>query len=473
MIQGYAARDSVAVGESLWLHVSCDSSRFRVDFLRQGETLVRVGGSGWLEGCAATAPTHPDGTRGRADPAVDWAWPGYEFVVTADWKPGIYVAELHEAAASGHRVTIPDRQVFIVRPRYPGTLSPILYKVATFTGHAYNASDRGSSLYEKPVYVAHGVAGRPFGHKVSMRRPGDLRHFAAWDAPFVGWLERNGYDVEFCADLDVHEDPQLLDVYRLVLSVGHDEYWSERMRNGVEAFVRGGGNVAFLGANTCWWRIHLTDENTAFVSDTDHLVGDAFPHLPATDQWWTPKPDGVGRPENSLTGVSFRNGGVWPYWYTDDDRPVLGFTVQHAAHWVYEGTGLRDGSGGGCADVLGAGVALVGYECDGSAYDRDQRGVARANGRDGSPGSFLILGIAVLDPIDADFYAQRPGAWLCTSREVGLVSPRAATMGIYTAGGTVFCAATTNWPVILGQDADANVARITRNVLNRLALRGA
>lgn len=482
VIQGYLDQESVVEGGKLSLHVSTDAMFFRVDFYRLGADLTFVDSSVWHTGVASPPPPHPDGIDTHASPAEDWNWPAYEFSIPAGWIPGIYVAALVEGHVDGTethalwydttKVSGFEKEFFIVRPASPGRYSSILYKKSTFTRHAYNRSDsaeheRASSLYENPVYVAAEGEGQPHGHKVSMHRPGGINDLAYWDAPFIGWLERNGYDVEFCTDLDLHENPELLSAYTLLLSVGHDEYWTRVMRTAVEDFVHSGGNVAFFSANTCWWRIHLTENNTAFVSHTDHQVGTSYPHLPATDLWWAPAPDGVGEPENSVTGVSFRNGGMWPGAWPGD-RPRSGFTVQHADHWVYEGTGLRDGSGGGTPDAFGVGVPLIGYECDGAAFTCDDDGVAHVSGVDGSPSTFLILGIAVLEPVNDDFHVPRAGHWNCPRREPGITSPRAATMGVYTANGTVFTAATTDWPVVVGQGSDKNVDRITRNVLNKL-----
>nr|WP_244943509.1 N,N-dimethylformamidase beta subunit family domain-containing protein [Streptomyces inhibens] len=481
VIEGYVDRESVIAGRNLTLHISTDADEFRVRFYRLGRELAFMAESGPFPGVYAPPPPHPDGVADHASPAVAWDWPRYGIPVPDDWPPGVYLAHfiegddrraravplLDDAGIEGH-----EREFFLVRPRHPGKNARILYKKSTFTRHAYNRSDRAdaqraSSLYDNPVHQ-EGGPGMPRGHRLSLHRPGGVIDLAYWDAPFIAWLERSGYDVEYCTDLDLHEDPELLTPYRLLLSVGHDEYWSADMRARVSAFVRGGGNVAFFSANTCWWRVHPVDGNTAFVSDTDHRVGEVYPHLPATDLWWPAPPDGVGEPENALTGVSFRNGGMWPGEWPGD-RPRAGYRVQHADHWVYEGTGLRDGSDGGPPDALGAGTALIGYECDGAAFVRDEDGIARASGVDGTPESFLILGIYLLDPVHDDFHHLKWGHWNCPEREPEITGPRAATMGLYTAGGTVFTAGTTDWPVVCGRELDAGVVRVTRNVLDRLA----
>jgi len=191
--------------------------------------------------------------------------------------------------------------------------------------------------------------------------------------------------------------------------------------------VTAGGNAAFFGGNTCWWRVVFHDDVT--------FSRVAFWHE-------------TGRPENTTIGVSFRNGGE----RDRDDFPVpVGYRVQHAGHWVYAGTGLRDG------DVFGDGPReyLIGYECDGAELDRADLEAGRPvcpTGRDGTPDGFTIL--AVGD-------TRGSGAW-------GFGNG-AATMGVFRRGGTVFNAATTDWARVLTAGATPAVERITRNVLDRLA----
>ena len=194
----------------------------------------------------------------------------------------------------------------------------------------------------------------------------------------------------------------------------------------------GSSNVAADGTTVCCEKF----PPGATGGDPDNLY-----HVP--DKWWEFKP------ENSLTGVSYRNGGG--HW--NGARSPIGYTVQRSDHWVLEGTGLSDG------DVLGAEQALVGYECDGAQFVRSRGDYARPTGIDGTPVDFEILGVAELP--------QEPlHGWRFSARADP--SPiRAATFGLYERGGTVFTASTTDWSRALTHNG--HVERITHNVISRLS----
>ncbi|HEX2300896.1 MAG TPA: N,N-dimethylformamidase beta subunit family domain-containing protein, partial [Pseudonocardiaceae bacterium] len=358
MIFGYAEQPSPRAGEALTLRVSTDAPRFRVEFYRFGAELVRHGGTGWLRG--EHAPLHlPFQDWGR--PGVDLhgrplaPWPAHRFEVPAGWRSGVYLAVLVEGDAQGRDWTDPDRStpdgreakaLFVVRPGPAGPRAPTLYKLPLLTYHAYNLIDGNG--YDRRTRLGHwclynmpepGDLPHPVPPGVGLHRPGggtgatpyDITNpdpfdptprqtFQHWDAHFVAWMERAGYAADYCTDVDLHRDGgELLTPYRLLVSVGHDEYWSDAMRDAVEGYARTGGNVAFFSGNTCWWRVVFHDDVT--------LSRVAFWHE-------------AGRPENTLTGVSFRNGGE----RDRNDLPMpVGYQVQHADHWAYEGTGLRDG----------------------------------------------------------------------------------------------------------------------------------
>ncbi len=358
MILGYAEQPSPRAGETVTLHVSTDAPQFRVEFYRYAGELVACGRSEWLTG--EHVPLHLPyqdwgmpgvGLRGEELPP----WPSHAFPVPGTWPSGVYVAVLVEGDGAGRDITRPDRStpdgreakaLFVVRPAISAPPAPVLYKLPVLTYFAYNlidgevydpATHRGHwCLYntprpnQVPIEVPSGVglhrAGGGTGatpYDIANFDPFDptpRQTFVHWDARFVAWLEREGYAVDYCTDVDLHRDGAgLLAPYRLLVSAGHDEYWSDAMRVAVEAHVARAGNVAFFGGNTCWWRVVFSDDVTF-----------------SREQFWHE----TGRPENTLIGVSFRNGGE----RDRDDHPApVGYRVQHADHWVYAGTGLHDG----------------------------------------------------------------------------------------------------------------------------------
>jgi hypothetical protein len=468
MIQGYVTPSSVSVGNKITIHTGAvkgehrnekgDISKFRTYFFRRGANWELKGKSDVWTADAATPPKTPAQDYAPDDAASDWKWPGVDFTIPRDWRSGAYVAVfVPEDGRSAPPANPDDKKYYFSRALFvinvadedPGTNATILYKIPLFTYCAYN-HEGNTSLYE----VAD-VDDPPRNFKVTLNRPGcgvggdpwdgggdaydstSVRNsFLHWDAPFISWLESNGYNVDYCTDLDIHENKDdFLKNYNLLLSVGHDEYWSAEKRSNLEAFVARGKNLAFFSGNTCWWKVSLCDGNTGF---TCNKVGDA-------DQWRNSP-----NPEAKLLGVTYANAGGW--W--DGERTKVGFTVQNSDHWVYSGTGLAEGA------TFGQEEAIVGFECDGAKLAKDRSGKFVPSHEDGCPSTFVILGVGQLD-----------GSWQGKGRER---RGEAATMGVWAdAGkGTIFAAPTTDWARVLNvggpTPARKVVDRITRNVLDRL-----
>ena len=89
-----------------------------------------------------------------------------------------------------------------------------------------------------------------------------MRSPAGWLYPYSGgyfnyeysmvrFLEREGYDVTYLSNLDVHQNPHALDRGKAFLSVGHDEYWSPAMRNQIEGARDRGMHIAIFSSDTC------------------------------------------------------------------------------------------------------------------------------------------------------------------------------------------------------------------------------
>lgn len=389
----------------------------------------------------------------RGLPDRDWGWPQAVFDVPDDWPSAAYLAVIvnegdpHTSVPPESADARSGQSLFVVRPAALAAHSPILYKVPLATYHAYNASGEGS-MYHTASFVPGTSTtvlttrrpGGGTGGEVSFPEAVDVYDISSpregvahWDVPMITWLEDESIAVDYCTDFDLHQDPDVLEGYHLLLSVGHDEYWSLPMREKAQRFVRQGGNIAFFSGNTSWWRIDLADNGdmTCVHPPVSHPLG---------ANWWRTTP------ENELTGVSYRQGGGW--W--QGARPPLGYTIQHAGHWAYHGLGLCSG------EDFGAEERLVGYECDGAVIERGPGGRLRADGTDGTPPDFTVLGTARL----GEGWQDRPAG-----------PAAAAVLGAYTDTGTVLTVGTTDWPRVLRQ-GNPTVAGVTRNVLTRLSQRG-
>ncbi|MCA9056750.1 MAG: hypothetical protein KDA75_23145, partial [Planctomycetaceae bacterium] len=159
----------------------------------------------------------------------------------------------------------------------------------------------------------------------------------------------------------------------------------------------------------------------------------------------------VDRPENQLTGVGFLWGGYHRSHGQFMDGPGA-YQVHRPDHWLFEGTDLKRDAQFGGKDTV------VGYECDGCEMTW-QDGLPFPTHKDGTPEGFTILATcpARWAPGDCYWYDRFP-----TDRT------GAAVLGIYTRGGTVVTAGSTDWAHGL-RGNDPAVVRITRNVLDRLS----
>jgi hypothetical protein len=445
MIQGYPEESSPFPGDTIVVRASTDAPWFRIDAYRQSETLKYVSSSGWLAGTFAADHRNEDdwGKDGIApDGNFAAGWAAFRYHVPGDWPSGVYILMFVEGDANQTpRSPLPDtsssdartgKAMIVVKNPQPGIISQVLYKVPLFTYQAYNAVG-GNSIYQRHDVHFHrpggGTGGTPwdawnFDPFDGTSSPRQV--FAHWDAPFIAWLESAGYRIDYCTDLDVHRDGMaLLANYALVLSVGHDEYYSEPMRHALETFRNAGGNIAFFSGNTCWWRAEFDQ------ADRLLMLGQQ------TIQNWS---GAVGRPEDSLTSVSYRNAGEG-----DQVRPRVGYTAQHTEQWPFEGTALHQGDGLGDRD------GIVGYECDGAPCAVPGPLPIEPtfnNLNDGTPSGLMILGTA-----DTNSFSGPQGN-------------HTATMGMYSQSGTIFTGATTDWPRVAV--VDQRVGRVTKNVIDRL-----
>ncbi|HEV3021749.1 MAG TPA: N,N-dimethylformamidase beta subunit family domain-containing protein [Pirellulales bacterium] len=299
-VEAYTDRLSYLSGEEVALHVSTSAGKYAVEVARLGAKRDVVWSKQELPGTAYPVPDDAS--------AQGCCWPvALKLPIPADWKTGYYAVRLSVTDRGGeftqrNRRTAEGEAFFVVRSAQPGTNAKILLQLATNT---YTAYDNWGGY---SVYAFHGHE-RVQGRRVSFLRP-PASQFATWELPFVQWAESAGYALDYAVNSDLEFHPELLKHYRLVLSVGHDEYWSSPMRDHLEAFIAARGNVTFFSGNTCCWQIRSEDHGTAFGCWKQAWKDDPFSkqgNLKLLSSLWSHHL--VGRPENQLTGVGFLFGG--------------------------------------------------------------------------------------------------------------------------------------------------------------------
>jgi hypothetical protein len=336
-ITGYASELSVLPGQAVQLHVAAPAgSSYRVLVYRLG-WYHGLGGRLLMcvPGCASSraavkqpAPTTPNPTTGL----FQAPWTVSDQVrIPARAVSGYYEFKLEVVSGpdTGAVGSIP----LIVRARPTARPSAILVQVPVNTWEAYNPWG-GKSLY------AYGTPSHAL--QVSFNRPFDEPEFQAMgtdlEIPWVRFLERGGYDVSYQTDADTDRDPASLLHHRLVFSIGHDEYWTERMR---DAFVhaRALGTNLMFGSNAALWRMR-------YAAGRRTILESRSPSVDGTGFFWD-----FGQPPCRLMGVQYKE-----YTQSALGSPASAYTVVGAASdpWL-AAAGLRPG------DVI---PGVVGYEWD-------------------------------------------------------------------------------------------------------------
>ena len=326
-LAGYASATSVVAGDTLGFHVSSDYSSLTLRFYRQcpdPELLLdRVGlvpenvpvpDSSWINGCQ---------------------WPTlFKLTIPPEWPSGLYQVELVPPGGG------PIKHVpFVVRGPSAAP-KPILILSAVNTYQAYNAFG-GKSLYD-----FNSPGGR--APRVTFDRPYDSHDGLGqpqFEVPFERWFERAGFTADYATDVDLALTPEILNGRRLLIIVGHSEYWTRSMYNAVETFVNSGGNAAFLGGNTCYWQVRYEDAGHTLVcykSNSDPMF---YQQIDLTTVTW--RGPLIRRPECILVGV------MYPYCGGTASDSIL-FARPYS--WVTEG--LEDQVGNRF------GPNVVGYEFD-------------------------------------------------------------------------------------------------------------
>jgi hypothetical protein len=218
-------------------------------------------------------------------------------------------------------------------------MASYVFQNSVTTWQAYNLWGSYSLYYGPAKGGGQNFADR--ARVVSFDRPYP-QNWASGAADFVGnelpllfQLERLGLDLTYWTDVDLHTRPQLLMNHRCLFSLGHDEYWSQPMRQAAAQANANGVNLAFLGANACYRQIRMEASSIGpnrlevcyKSASEDPLTGES-PELTTVN--WGQAP--VNQPESTLIGSMYQSVGA-----------KADTVVTDASSWFFDGCNLVDG----------------------------------------------------------------------------------------------------------------------------------
>ena len=74
--------------------------------------------------------------------------------------------------------------------------------------------------------------------------------FRYMEQPLVTLMEKQGLDINYLTDFDVHSNSQVFANTQTIIVGGHSEYWTEAMRSNFDSAVAQGKNLLVFGGNT-------------------------------------------------------------------------------------------------------------------------------------------------------------------------------------------------------------------------------
>ncbi len=446
---GYAWPKWVKAGDKAEFRVHSPEA-YKLSLWRYGWEKELVKKIGWFDEHwpDATRQITPDGDYTQT--GVQWnkfgyASPHHKQFVEGPERSGLYY--FHAKTESGRFFSFP----WIVAPKVPRARIAVL--ASNITWNAYNNFGGRSNYihpdrfpptptvnarlelkrYTDPAHLNYDTTRydplsfdrpEPINHIPEHVQAGDpiegraACHVAPAEWRLLAWMEREGFAYDFYAETQLHFGHLDLDRYRVLVLSTHPEYWSRTMYDAVKSWVfERGGRLVYFGGNGLNCEVEFTSPTACSYLNEDGR------RLAAPGSTFESRFHLRHESEANLLGVVYTDSGI---------MTAAPYQVIDARHWVFEGTGLKDGD-------------LFGREClhervpgGASGHETDKRSKS-------SPANTRLLA-----------RGRNPNAG---GAEMVIHEP--------PRGAAVFSAGSICWPssVLI----DAAVSRIAANVLRRFS----
>lgn len=172
------------------------------------------------------------------------------------------------------------------------------------------------------------------------------------------WLNENLFLnnlTNYVCDQDL-ENKSILDNSKLLIIVGHSEYWTRNARKNLDEFLLKGKNALIMSGNSFWWQIRFKNDNQQMIcyrSENDPIREGSL----KTIEWLNTE---LNYPIELTSGLNFKYGGYG----MKKDKGWDGFKVVNSEHPIFESTNLLNGSVIPCPSIEYDGFKFSGFSND-------------------------------------------------------------------------------------------------------------
>jgi hypothetical protein len=339
-IEGFANQNYTA-GGPVTLYVSTSAPSFSVTAYRMGYYGGKGGRRVWQ---SASIP-------GVAQPPCPLT-PGVNMVSCDNWSPSVTMDVTRAFVPGDYLLKLVGTgglQSYVLLTVWdPQSRAAYLVMGRTLTEEGWNTFG-GYSYYQGQGPCAPGSDTYPVCNRarvVSFDRPmstGDgASDFLSNEYPLVRWAEQHGLDVTYATDVTVDEHPTMVLQHRALLSLGHDETWTNGDRLAALAAQADGVNIVFFGAAAVLRHSRLQAspfgpdrEEVDYRDSTEDPLAQGGDPMAVTGNTWSSPPSSWS--EIPLTGQIYSG-------YLEPGAAPVPLIVWNGSSWLFRGTGLGDGS---------------------------------------------------------------------------------------------------------------------------------
>ncbi|MEI6898771.1 MAG: N,N-dimethylformamidase beta subunit family domain-containing protein [Bacteroidota bacterium] len=220
-----------------------------------------------------------------------------------------------------------ENKIFVI-VRNPSKHSDITIVYPTNTEQAYN--EAGS----KSLYDFNSIGGK--ANIVTFQRPlfaYGITQIRTYCKRFLEWIgDLGAYDIQYISDMDM-DDYSQIENSKILMVIGHSEYWTRDARINFDAFVNSGHDAIILSGNTMWWQVRYSQDKTKLICYKDSLYDPEQDPILKTINWTRPS---LGFPPLGSIGVDFEHGAYGMMFY----HGWQGYKVLKSRSPLLAGTGL-------------------------------------------------------------------------------------------------------------------------------------